>query len=245
MNPDAPPGWRLRRYESLASTSDLCATLAAAGEPDRLAVLAARQTHARGSRGRTWHTLPGNLALSVLLRPSGPAKQAGQWALLAAVALAEAIEAVAPNVAVRVKWPNDVMLGAAKAGGILIDTALSPAGRLDWLVLGFGANLASAPDLPQPTAALPGAPGPGQVAAAVLARLDHWDRLRLLDGFAPVRRAWLDRGPAPGSTMRVRWGNNDLGGTFAGLGEDGALLLHSGGRVRALQTGEVLQSGGK
>lgn len=245
MNPGAPPGWRLRRYESLASTSDLCATLAAAGEPDRLAVLAARQTHGRGSRGRTWQTLPGNLALSALLRPAGPAASVGQWALLSAVVLAEAIEIAAPGMVARVKWPNDVELAGAKVGGILIDAVVGAEGRLAWLVLGFGANLAIAPDLNRPLASVPGAPDPDGVASILLARLDHWDRVRLLDGFAPVRRAWLGRGPVPGAHMRVRWGNKDLGGTFAGLGDDGALLLQSGGQVRALQTGEILQSQGE
>ena len=243
MNPVAPPGWRLRHYESLASTSDLCVSLAQAGEPARLAVTAARQTHARGSRGRTWQTLPGNLALSVLLRPAGRAADAGQWALLAAVALAEALEQVAPAVTLHVKWPNDVVLAGAKVGGILIDTALGGTGRLDWLVLGFGANLAAAPDLPGRQAGMvPAAAGPA--ASALLDRLDHWDRIRLLHGFAPVRRAWLDRGPTPGTQMRVRLGNADLGGTFAGLGDDGGLLLQSGGRVHALPTGEVLQMDG-
>ena len=140
----------------------------------------------------------------------------------------------------RVKWPNDILLGGAKAGGILIDTALDGAGGLDWLVIGFGANLAAAPDLLRAVAVVPGAPDPAVVAAALLGRLDHWDRISLLDGFAPVRRAWLDRGPPPGSPLRVRWGTADLGGAFAGLGDDGALLLQSGGRVRALPTGEVL-----
>ena len=241
MNPAAPPGWRLRHYESVQSTSDLCTTLAQAGEPGRLAITAARQTHARGSRGRTWLTLTGNLAVSVLLRPSSPASDAGQWALLAAVALVEAL--LPSGGALRVKWPNDVVLGSAKVGGILIDTALDVAGRLEWLVLGFGANLAAAPDLPG-VAVVPGGADPASVAMALLARLDHWDRVRLLDGFAPVRRAWLDLGPAPGSHLRVRWGNAELGGTFAGLGEDGALLLHSGGRIRALPTGEILQADG-
>lgn len=243
MNPVAPPGWRLRHYESLASTSDLCVSLAQAREPARLAVLAARQTHARGSRGRTWQTLPGHLALSVLLRPAGRATDAGQWALLAAVALAEALEQAAPGAVLHVKWPNDVLLADAKVGGILIDTALDGANRLDWLVLGFGANLGAVPDLAGRQAGMVAA-AVEPVAAALLERLDHWDRVRLLDDFAPVRRAWLDRGPAPGSPLRVRWGNADLGGTFAGLGEDGALLLQSGGRVRALPTGEVLQMDG-
>lgn len=241
MNPAPPPGWRLRRYESVESTSDLCTTLAQAGEPGRLAVMAKRQTHARGSRGRIWQTLTGSLAVSVLLRPSSPANDAGQWALLAAVALAEALSP--SSGALRVKWPNDVVLGSAKVGGILIDTALNLAGRLEWLVLGFGANLAAVPDLPS-VAVAPGEADPETVVALLLTRLDHWDRVRLLDGFAPVRRAWLDLGPAPGSHLRVRWGNAEVGGAFAGLEEDGALLLQSGGRVRALPTGEILQADG-
>lgn len=227
------PGWRLRRFESLASTSDLCVSLAQAGEPARLATLAARQTHARGSRGRDWTTLPGNLALSVLLRPAGPATDAGHWALLAAVAMAESLPD--PNLAL--KWPNDVMLDGMKLGGILIDTALDAAGRLDWLVIGFGANLGAAPD---GRASLQG--DPADIAATLLSRLDHWDRIRLTDGFAPIRRAWLDRGPPPGTHLTLRIGPHTIGGAFAGLDDDGALLLLAGGRVRAFPTGEILQA---
>lgn len=229
--------WRLRRFESLASTSDLCATLAVSGEPAGLAVLAARQTAGRGSRGRQWSTLPGNLALSVLLRPSGPAAWAGQWALLAAVALAETLERCgAPEL--RLKWPNDVTLDGGKVAGILLDSAVE-AGQLEWLVIGFGANLAAAPELPG-VAALPNRPPPDQVAETLLGRLDVWNQLVLRETFAVVRRAWLDRGPAPGAPLRLRLSAGDVAGTFAGLDDGGALLLQSGGRVRAFATGDVL-----
>ena len=76
-------GWRLRCFASLPSTSDHCVSLAATGEPDGLAVLALRQTAGRGSRGRIWESPPGNLYLSVLLRPEGLATEVGRWALLA------------------------------------------------------------------------------------------------------------------------------------------------------------------
>ncbi len=242
MNP--PPGWRLQRFETIESTSDLCATLAQAGEPAGLAVLAARQTHGRGSRGRQWETLPGNLALSVLLRPSGPAVDAGQWALLAAVALAEALEAAAPGVTVRLKWPNDALLDGRKLGGILIDTALNPAGRLAWLVIGFGANLVAAPELAGKTAGcLPHAPCAVLAATLTLQRLNHWAGIQRRDGFGPVRQAWLQRGPTLGDWLRLGIGASQVGGTFAGLSDTGALLLHSGGRVHAFATGQVLQAG--
>jgi BirA family biotin operon repressor/biotin-[acetyl-CoA-carboxylase] ligase len=237
--------WRLRQYESLPSTSDLCVTLANAGEPDGLAILAARQTAARGSRGRSWETLSGNLALSVLLRPDCAPADLGQYALLAAVALAEALETFgAPQLAL--KWPNDVMLDGRKLGGILLESALS-GDRLAWLVIGFGANLAAAPDLPTATR-LP-TPIPAQaVATAVLDRLDHWREKPSPPGrglgegsWAAIRSAWLARGPAPGAHLRLARNGAQISGTFAGLSETGSLLLQSAGRVHAFSTGDVLQ----
>ena len=230
-----PPGWRLRQFEAIESTSDLCVTLAQAGEPAGLAVLAARQTHGRGSRGRVWTTLPGNLALSALLRPGGG--NAGHWALLAAVALADALE---PSV--RLKWPNDVMLDGRKLGGILLDAAWSPGGGVAWLVVGFGANLRAAPGLPGVTV-LPGRLEALPTAHRVLEQLDHWAAVLGQDGFGPVRQAWLERGPALGELLRLTFEGTQVAGTFAGLGDDGALLLQSGGKVHAFATGRVLQVG--
>lgn len=230
----SPPGWRLRHYPSVGSTSDICAALAVAGEPGGLAVRADRQTAARGSRGRDWATLPGNIAVSVLLRPTGPARDAGQWALLAAVAFREAL--AAPGLAL--KWPNDVLLDGKKLGGVLIDTALNPAGGLDWLVIGFGANLGAVPALDRPAASLPGEPA--AIAATLLVRLDHWPRIRHLEGFGAIRCAWLGHGPSQGDRLRLRHGGAEVGGTFARLDDQGALLLQSGGRIHAFQTGDVL-----
>ena len=244
----SPAFWHLRRYETLSSTSDLCVSLAAAGEPEGLAVLALRQTGGRGTRGRGWVSPAGGLALSVLLRPRGRMADAGQWALLAAVAFAEALARHAPSpeigAALRLKWPNDLLLGGRKLGGILIDAASGEGGGLAWLVIGFGANLGVAPDLQGRDAAGLGGPAtPDDAAVSLLGRLDHWRRVRLLEGFAPVRRAWLDRAHPPGTHLRLRVGGQEVGGAFAGLSDDGALLLQANGRVHAFHTGEILQAG--
>ena len=234
--------WRLRRYASLPSTSDLCVQLARNGEPEGLAVLAERQTAGRGSRGRTWDSLPGALCLSVLLRPRDPPAASGHWALLAALALHGALAPFAPDGALSLKWPNDVLivgrkLAKLKIGGILLDAATTGAGGLDWLVIGFGANLSTAPE---GAGALDTGPEPQQVATAVLDQLDHWRRIRLVDGWVPVRAAWLARAHPTGTPLRIRTGSLDVGGAFDGLAEDGALLLRAGGRVRAFPTGNVL-----
>ncbi len=248
--PPGPPGhspgagpWRLQQFTSLASTQDLCRTLAASGEPEHLAILAERQTHGRGRHGRTWDSPAGNLALSVLLRPREPVRTAGQWALLAAVAAAEAIAAhLPPPLRPTLKWPNDVLLGGAKLGGVLTEAAARPDGTLDWLVIGFGVNLASAPVLAdRATTCLADyvtAPPPPTFAEKLLDRLERWRNRRLRDGFAPVRAAWLAMAPEPGARIALRVSAGTVDGAFAGLGDDGSLLLSAGGRVRAFAAGE-------
>ncbi len=187
----------------------------------------------------------GNLSLSVLLRPREPAREAGQWSLLAGVALAEALTPYLPDpAALRLKWPNDVLLNGGKLAGILVDSAAGADGALDWLVIGIGVNLAVAPAVPgRPVACLADVavpPAPEAFAPALLARLWHWGEQRAAHGFAPLRAAWLARAPAPGGAVTLRLGDRQIVGGFAGLGDDGCLLLDTDGGVRAFATGEVL-----
>lgn len=236
--PVAPPlGWRLRMHESLPSTSDLLLRLAAAGEPEGLAVMARRQTGGRGRDGRAWSSPEGNLYLSLLLRPGAPAREAGQWALLAALVVAEGLAPFTPDpAALRLKWPNDVLLGEAKLAGVLCESAATPDGRLDWLVLGIGANLAEAPSLPdRPTACLGPVP-PEQVACAMLHALERLRRQWQAEGFGALREAWMARGPEMHAPLTLRGGRS---GAYAGLGEDGRLLLAAEGKLHAVVSGEV------
>ena len=240
MSHAGPGAWRLQLHDVLPSTSDLCRTRAVEGEPAGLAVLARRQTQGRGSRGRAWESPDGNLFLSVLLRPRERARDAAQWSLLAGVALAETLAPHVPErTALRLKWPNDVLLSGRKLGGVLVDSSADPAGVLDWLVIGIGVNLAVAPVVPGRAAAcladVATAPPPETFARALLARLRVWQTVRESQGFSPIRAAWLGHAPDPGSSVTLRIGERMLGGGFAGLGEDGSLLLAAerpGARLR-------------
>lgn len=233
---DAPAPWRLEVYDTLGSTSDLCRARAASGEPEGLAVLAHLQTAGRGSRGRTWLSAPGNLFVSLLLRPSGPARDAGLWALLSGVVVAEALDR--PGVVL--KWPNDVLFHGHKICGILIDSAASASGELDWLIYGIGVNLAVAPEIEGRTAAAFGdGLAPETVARAIMARLSHWLAVQRRAGWADIRQAWLDRALPVGAETTLRRGEEIIAGVFAGLADDGSLLLQTGGRVQAFSSGEV------
>lgn len=239
--------WRLQTFESVGSTSELCRAAAAEGEPEGLAILARQQTQGRGSRGRDWASPPGNLALSVLLRPLQSAREAAQWSLLAGVAVVDALAPLLPEAAaLSLKWPNDVLLNGHKLGGILVDSAADAGGVLEWLVIGMGVNLAHAADVPgRATACIADVvppPTPDVAAVAVLDTLARWCGVRQVDGFAPVRAAWLRRAPAIGTKVAFRLTDREFSGDFAGLGEDGSLLLRTDGRVRAFSTGEILGS---
>lgn len=236
--------WRVERYETLASTSDLCVVRARAGEAAGLAVLAAAQTAGRGSRGRQWVAPVGNLNLSVVLRPGTPAVEAGLFALLAGLAAAEAVQGfLSAATQVTLKWPNDILVGGAKLGGILIDAA-PLAGVLDWLVIGIGVNLETAPAVAgRVTTTLGGHGGSAtadMAAAAVLDRMAHWLAMFRDNGAVAVRAAWLARAHPLGAALAVRAGDETRQGEFAGLSPTGALLLRRGGGIETINTGEVL-----
>ena len=115
--------------------------------------LIAREQHAgKGRQGRSWTSAPGNFYGStlVILRSGDPSAQS--LSLAAGLALVEAIDVALPGEALMLKWPNDVMLLGKKLAGILLERSG------DRVVVGFGVNLASAPDLTdRPCASLGGA----------------------------------------------------------------------------------------
>jgi BirA family transcriptional regulator, biotin operon repressor / biotin---[acetyl-CoA-carboxylase] ligase len=230
--------WRLEVFDELGSTADACAERARAGEKEGLAILALKQTAGRGSRGRSWQAPEGNLNLSVLLRPARPLAEAGMFALLTGIAVAEALEQFfAPPTSL--KWPNDLLIGEAKLAGVLIDAAPAE-NRLDWLAIGIGMNLRTAPEIAGRRTTSLAAHGvsvtPRQMADAVLARLGVWHAAPA----AEIRAAWLERAHPLGTPMRIQSGGQVLEGSFAGLSPSGELLLCSKNRIDTVNTGEIL-----
>ncbi|HEV7266675.1 MAG TPA: biotin--[acetyl-CoA-carboxylase] ligase [Falsiroseomonas sp.] len=242
-----PPGWRLRVEAELPSTSDLLLRLAAAGEPDGLAVMARRQTSGRGRDGRSWQSPAGNLYVSLLLRPDASAAEASRWALLGAVALADALAAFLPDPGtIRLKWPNDLLLGGAKLAGMLCEASARD-GRIEWVVLGLGANLAVAPAVEGRAttciAAHAPAPDAEQAAVALVAAVERWRRLVAAEGLGPLLEAWQRGGPSPGARLTLRTTAGETTGLYRGLDRDGALLLETAGGVRRFATGELAAGG--
>jgi BirA family biotin operon repressor/biotin-[acetyl-CoA-carboxylase] ligase len=229
----------------VGSTSDLLKDRARAGAPEWSVVLADAQTAGRGRQGRAWRSTPGNLHLSVLLRPRG---LPGTWTrlpLLAGLAVAEAL--AGPGVDPRVKWPNDVWIGGRKVAGVLVESASSGSG-IESAVIGVGVNVASVPDglddearaAAACLAEFDRARDAVAVAAAVLGRIRVWYH-RLAAGGGDVIAAWRARAlPWWGRRVEARSGNGVVGGVAEGVDEDGALILRLDDGTRAvLHSGEV------
>lgn len=236
--------WDLRAFDTIDSTSDEIRRQAEAGAVEGLAVMAAQQTAGRGRRGRAWDSPPGNLFLSLLLRPQVTPGQAATLSFLTNVAVAEAVDLAIPGLAITNKWPNDLLVGGAKISGILLESRTRPDASLDWVAVGIGVNLASHPDTAlYPTTALSrhGAEvSPQDFATWLLARYGYWYDRWLAEGFAPVRAAWLSRAQGLGQPVVVRLPDSELHGRFAALDDSGALLLElPDGRIQTVTAGDV------
>jgi BirA family transcriptional regulator, biotin operon repressor / biotin---[acetyl-CoA-carboxylase] ligase len=241
-----PDGFVLCALDSVASTNDEARRRAEAGAFGGLVITAREQTEGRGRYGRSWASPPGNLYASVLLRPDCPMAATAQLSLVAGLALAGALETLGPpGLDLKLKWPNDVLIGGAKAAGLLLEGAARSDGRAAWVIVGSGVNIASCPDgTPYPATSLRevgfAEVAPLAVLRAYLFALAEWLERWRDAGFEPVRKAWLERCMGLGGEIRLRLEREELSGRFVDLSETGALLLEqAGGRRRKIAAGDV------
>jgi BirA family transcriptional regulator, biotin operon repressor / biotin---[acetyl-CoA-carboxylase] ligase len=246
--PSLPPFFCLLRFDRIGSTNDEAKQRAASGAPEGTLVWALEQTAGRGRRGRPWVSPPGNLYLSLVLRPQARPAEAAQLGFAAALAVAEACARFLPaGTEILCKWPNDVLIGGAKVAGILLESCADPERGLAWLVLGIGVNLAAHPDATEFPATSLAASGATVTPAALLPilaeRLYAWYEIWRGQGFAPVRAAWLARAFGLGGPIRVRLARAELGGRFAGLDEQGLLLLDGAEGRKMIAAAEIFPAG--
>lgn len=240
----------IEQLEETSSTNDVARQRGREGAPEWTTVIADRQTAGRGRHGRAWMSPPGNLYLSVVLRPPPPAARWTLLPLLCGVAVAEAIGETT-GVLTEVKWPNDVLVGGRKLAGILVESG-SAGAALDAVVAGIGVNLVSVPaGLPADVRATVTSlaaetgrmPAVADVAAAVLARMAGWYGALRREGGAPLVTAWRARSVAWwGRVVEARSGEHVIRGTAVDVDPSGALVLEQEGGARVLiHSGDVRQ----
>ncbi len=245
--PSLPPVYRLVTLDTVDSTNAEAKRLAAEGEekaPDGTLVWAKEQTDGRGRRGRKWHSPPGNLYCSLIMRPDVAAAKAAELSFVAGLAIFDALGSVGePGHQVHLKWPNDVLLNDHKVAGLLLETETGGGEIPDWVILGLGVNVGVFPgDTDFPATSFRAE----QWAATEVDFLESfcrhfmvWAGKWLEEGFAPIRKTWLQRCYGLGEEIEVRLDNETLKGVFTDLDEDGALVLKTADGERRITAGDV------
>lgn len=227
----------------LESTQDLLKVYAGQGQAEGVVVQAFAQRRGRGRHGRVWESGPGNLSLSVLLRPACAAPCIGQLSLCAGVAVAAAIRPyLAEPEGLSLKWPNDVLLDRRKCAGLLPETGLNADGRVDWVALGIGVNIKTAPpDIGAAVQDFSAQPVDLQdFRDTLLSCLGTYYRRWQAQGFAGIREEWLALGHRKGDFLLVKPGEKTVKGRFETIDNDGTLYLCDGdGSVRKIASGDV------
>lgn len=218
--------WRV--VDEVESTQELAAELLRAGEPVAV-VLARAQTAGRGRFGRAWSSPPGDsLAMTLILRDykDHPAPQFVGMAV--ALAAAAALHC-------QLAWPNDLMMGDRKLGGVLTEI-------VDGVPLvGVGANLNTEtfpPEIAERATslrlALGGEHDPREVAERIVAGLE---RLPEPDSWAALAPIWSMFDRTPGKRYRLPSGEEAVA---LGIGGDGRLLCSVEGESHAVLAAEAL-----
>lgn len=245
--------YHLLAYETVDSTNEEAKRLAEGGASHGAVIWAKEQTAGRGRLTRDWESKAGNLFVSILLSPKCPVADIAQLSFVSAVAAVEGLQPLLPaGGEFTCKWPNDILLGTKKMGGILLESFITIPEEGDhkgkpkqWVVVGVGMNIDSCPaDTPYPATSLRDAGVELVSAKIVLGRFiehfieqyDIWAK----DGFAPIRESWLKHAYGLGKKIEVRNGEETVKGIFAGISEKGELLVDAPkGQRYVINTGDV------
>jgi len=239
-------GKRIHAYERTDSTMDLAHQLAGSGEPEGTVVIAESQRKGRGRLGRVWTSPKGKgIYASFILRPQMSLKEAPMLTLMAAVAVARAMEG-ATGLRPEIKWPNDVMIHGKKLVGILTELS-AELSRVNFVVIGIGMNVNSARSaLPPEGTSLAVALGKKVDRVALAKRLfEEMDQIYadcLKNGFETVLEPW--RGFAQFLGKHIRIGvdkGKPVDGQAVDIDPSGALLIRTDtGLVETVAAGDVV-----
>jgi BirA family transcriptional regulator, biotin operon repressor / biotin---[acetyl-CoA-carboxylase] ligase len=246
-----PFGAPIYHEETVSSTFDIARILAEQGEPHGTVIIADFQEAGRGRLNRPWVTERGkSLMFTIILRYAGASSIPNALTLRTGLAVSLAVEDLAPALTggpVRIKWPNDVMINARKAAGILTETD----GKI--VYIGVGINVAQQ-EFPEEYRSKAGSIIHSFSGLAENARFDLLEKIlsrfyEEIENQSAKNDAWrerlLNRLYKKGETVSFAEGAADsekiVEGVLSGLGPGGELLIIPKGeeKARSFITGEL------
>lgn len=245
-------GANLIGFPSIGSTNAEALARARAGECGPLWLVTDDQRGGHGRRQRPWSAPAGNLAASYLAVMDVAAPVAATLGFVAGLALVETLARIAARDILtdsrerifRLKWPNDVLGGAAKIAGILLESERVGEHSLA-VVVGIGVNVVAAPDdVPYPATSLAGLGVAVSAEDLFTALSDSWtDCLSIWNegrGLNEIRTRWLAHAAGRGGPVTVQLGDRTLAGVFDTIDAQGRLVVVTGDGERVpVSAGDV------
>lgn len=242
-------GKEMHYFPSVNSTNYVAKALAYHGATDGTIVVAEEQDSGKGRLERNFYSPRGKgIWFSVVLRPKFLPHEAPKCTLMAAVAVAEAMNRF--NLKAQIKWPNDIMFDGRKIVGILTEMTCELS-KVTYIVTGIGINVnISREEFPEElrsvAASLSEMNGENlsrvKFFRAVLEELDKLYRTVNSSDFAKVFALWRKYNITLGKNIRVIPADNS-GEIFSGkaidLDTEGALIVETAQGLRTVYAGDV------
>lgn len=234
--------------EQLASTQPVAHQLAQQGAQEGTIVICEQQTAGKGRMLRPWVSEKGKgIWMSVILRPDVPTYKAPQFTLVAAVAVAKAIEDVV-DVRPEIKWPNDLLINGYKCTGILTEMQAEP-DRVNALIMGIGINVNhAAEDFPEELRPIATSLkmitnkeiDRATLIARILFYLEQYSAAYVADGFTHIKKEWENYSCTLGNRIRVTTLREQFVGQAIEISEEGILSVRlDDGEVKRVYSADI------
>jgi len=229
--------WQIITVDKVASTNDTVRDYCCE-KGQAIALRAIEQTSGRGRRGRVWHSLKGNLFLSLAFEYKP--ENIGKLVIVSALSLWQTIKNCAPTTNVKIKWPNDILVNNAKVSGMLLEK-----GEDDYIIIGIGVNIKQAPenkDILYPATSLANegiVTSSEDFTPAFLQIFSHYFNILQRGEFAMLRKMWTANAKGIGKKIFVNQENIKKEGIFLGIDDDGCLLLNTANGKKKILVGDV------
>ncbi len=234
--------WVLEEHDFLSSTQER-AKEKASEVAQGFVVQALEQDNGSGRFGRVWSSPPGNLYLSIVLKPECAVSAAGQLSFVTSLALCHVLDEVLTKPSIQIlKWPNDILLNGDKCAGILLETDISQSGNVNWVVVGVGLNISQSP--PDMGAALKDHSDKhldiANIRDRFFEKFNQYYQQWQAQGFAPIRTLWLKKSYKVGAPVSVKTGNSLVTGRFHDIdGAGNLIVLDKDAKKKVISAGEV------
>lgn len=242
--------WKdVRCYGSVDSTNEVAVALCHGDAPvSGTVIIADRQEKGKGRLGRKWISPPGlNIYMSIVIVPGISTRHATLLTILSSVACATALRK-ACGAGVSIKWPNDLMIGGKKIGGILTETRADP-DRIAWAVVGIGINVnmdsgSFSRDIRETATSIKGETGiyhpRSGLIVAILKEFENSYKMLLNKGAPGLVEKWKRLSGMLGKQVSITSGGRPVSGIAEDIDEEGLLYLRlPSGELKKIGAGDL------